>query len=138
MSRYGADFRYLSVKSNQHQEEIMTCSTVKGIAGTAAIAALVLACGGDGGPAGPSVPVLASAEAQPSVITLYNSAPGNAVLLATYGKDPGGALILSGVTKSFATDNAAVATVSGDGTITAVSVGSARITSTLKVGDVTR
>jgi plastocyanin len=47
-------------------------------------------------------------------------------------------MVGSNVVKTFSSDNTAVATVAGDGTVTGVSIGTAHVTATVKVGSVTR
>ena len=99
-----------------------------------AILCLVLSGCGDSGSNGPSEQVLTSVAVSPSTATIFNTAPGNTVLLAITARDQNGATIAGLGTPSFESSNLAVATVSAGGTVTAVAAGSAQITATLEAG----
>lgn len=108
-----------------------------------AVVALVLGCGGGGDPGtGPPPPppptsVLSSVLLDPP-LTVYSTPPGNAFTLTVTLKDQNGSTFIGSSSKSFSSGNTAVATVSSDGTITGVTVGSAQVTATVQAGGVTR
>jgi plastocyanin len=105
----------------------------------ATAAAFVIACGGGGGgPKGPADPVLTSLAVTPTSATLFNAAPGNTVGLTVVAKDQNGSTLVGVGSLSFSSDNTAAATVSGNGTITAIAGGTARITTTMTLGSATR
>jgi len=101
------------------------------------LAAIGVGCGGDSGP-GPGSSQLGTLELTPASTTLFTVAPENSVALAAVAKDQDGQTMTGAGTPSFSSDNEAIAEVSDDGTVTAVAVGTARITASLTVGDVTR
>ena len=109
------------------------------LAGTAA--ALLIGCGGAATPSEPdpvpTIPVLTTVLVEPSV-TIYSTAPGNTLALTITLKDQHNAAYTGAVSKSFSSDNPAVAMVSGDGTITGVALGVAQVTVTVQAGSVTR
>lgn len=111
----------------------------RSLASTAAV--LMIGCGGGAAPSEPdpvpTTPVLTTMFVDPSV-TVYSTAPGNAFALTVTLKDQYNAAYTGATSKSFSSDNAAVATVSGDGTITGVSLGIAQVTVTVQAGSVTR
>jgi plastocyanin len=94
-------------------------------------------CGGDGG-SGPGTSVLTTLEVTPATATLFTVAPGNAVTLSVVPKDQDGQTMAGVGSPSFSSDNGAIASVSDDGTITAVAAGTARITASLTAGGVTK
>ena len=102
------------------------------VAGTAA------GCGGSEPGPGPGTSVLTTLELTPATATLFTVAPGNTVTLAAVARDQDGGTMAGIGSPSYSTDNGAVASVSQDGTITAVAAGTAAITGTLTAGDVTR
>lgn len=103
---------------------------------TMAALVAVAGCGGGGSDGGGTT--------GPAVFTTLSVAPSSAALavnetqtLTPTAKDQNGAS-MSGLTVTYASDNQAVATVTQAGVVTAVSVGSARITATGTVGTVTK
>jgi plastocyanin len=94
------------------------------------------ACGGDG--SGPSEPVLTTLEVTPATATLFTVAPGNTATLTVVAKDQNGGTMSGLGSPSFSSDNGAVVSVSGDGTITAAGAGTAAITASLTAGGVTK
>jgi plastocyanin len=100
------------------------------------VAGIGVGCGGDGGSTGPSV--LTTLEVTPATATLFTVAPGNTVTLAVVAKDQDGRTMSGLGSPSFSSDNSAIATVSDDGTITAVAAGTAQITASLTAGGVTK
>lgn len=103
-----------------------------------AIVALLISCGGSDGGGGnePLDPVLTTLEVSPTSAAIYNTAPGNTVALTATGKDQTGATMAG--TPTFASSNTGVATVSPSGTVTAVAAGTAQITASLQIGNVTK
>jgi plastocyanin len=107
------------------------------------IAALLLVaetgagCGGSGPGPGPSDGVLTTLEVTPATGSLYTVAPGNTVTLSVTAKDQDGK-VMTGAAPAFASDNAASASVSDAGTITAVAVGTSTITTSLTLGGITK
>ena len=99
-----------------------------------ALLGLVLSACSDGGSNGPSDQILTSLAVSPSTATIFNTAPGNTVLLAITAKDQNGATMPGLGTPSFESSNPAVATVSAHGTVIAVAAGSTQITATLQAG----
>ena len=95
-------------------------------------------CGGSEPGPGPGTSVLTTLELTPATATLFTVAPGNTVTLSAVAKDQDGETMAGVGSPSFSSDNDAVASVSQDGTITAVAAGTAAITGTLTAGDVTR
>jgi plastocyanin len=91
-------------------------------------------CGGSG--TGPSV--FTTLEVTPATATLFTVAPGNAVTLSVVAKDQDGQTMGGVGSPSFSSDNGAIASVSVNGTITAVAAGTARITASLTAGGVTK
>ena len=102
------------------------------------LAATGAGCGGDGQTVDPPGRVLTTLELTPATATLFTVAPGNTVTLAAVARDQDGGTMAGVGSPSYSTDNGAVASVSQDGTITAVAAGTAAITGTLTAGDVTR
>jgi plastocyanin len=106
------------------------------------VAGTVASCGGDGGsgtgPPPDETSVLTTVEVTPATATLFTVAPGNTATLAVVAKDQDGQTMAGLGSPSFSSDNAAVATVSDAGTVTAVAAGSARITASLTAGGVTK
>jgi plastocyanin len=106
------------------------------------VAEIGVGCGDSGsgtGPGpGPEPSVLTTLEVTPATATLFTVAPGNAVTLSVVAKDQDGQTMAGLGSPSFSSDNAAIATVSNDGTITAVAAGTVRITASLTAGGVTK
>ena len=99
-------------------------------------------CGGggsntDSNPGGPSDAVLTTLEVTPATSSLYTVAPGNTVTLSVVAKDQDGK-VMTGAAPTFSSDNAASASVSDAGTITAVAEGTSRITASLSLGGITK
>jgi plastocyanin len=82
--------------------------------------------------------VLTTLEVTPATATLFTVEPGNSATLAVVAKDQDGQTMSGLGSPSFSSDNAAVASVSDDGTITAVAAGTAQITASLTAGGVTK
>jgi len=99
------------------------------------VAATGTGCGDGSGPGGS---VLTTLEVTPATGTLFTVAPGNTVTLTVVAKDQDGQTIAGAGTPTFSSDNAAIASVSDGGTITAVAAGTARITASLTAGGVTK
>jgi plastocyanin len=99
-----------------------------------AILSVVLSSCGDSASNGPSDQVLTSVAVSPSTATIFNTAPGNTVLLTGTALDQNGATIAGLGTPSFESSNLAVAIVSASGMVTAVAAGSAQITATFEAG----
>ena len=98
-----------------------------------------LGCGGDGdGGGGPATPMLTTLEVTPATATLFTVAPGNTATLTVVAKDQNGGTMTGLGPPTFSSDNAAIADVSTDGKITAVAAGTARITTSLTAGGVTK
>ena len=95
-------------------------------------------CGGSGSGTGPAPSVLTTVEVTPATATLFTVAPGNTATLAVVAKDQDGQTMAGLGSPSFSSDNGAVASVSGDGTITAAGAGTAGITASLTAGGVTK
>lgn len=101
--------------------------------GLLALASLSLSCGGSGTGPGPSQdPVPTNVSVNPGTITL--DAPGATVQYTATVRDAQGRT-MSGVSVTWNTSNAAVATINGDGVATAVGEGTATIIATV-VGNV--
>jgi plastocyanin len=98
------------------------------------VAGVGLGCGGGGTDA----ILLTTLEVTSADTTLFTLAPGNTVTLSVVAKDQNGNTMFGVASPSFSSDNGAVAGASGDGTITAVAAGSARVTASLTVGGVTK
>jgi plastocyanin len=109
---------------------------------TLLIAAIGGGCGGgdsgSGTGPGPTTPVLTTLEVTPATATLFTVAPGNTAALAVVAKDQAGNAMTGVGAPTFSSDNAAVASVSDDGTITALAAGTAQITASLTAGGVTK
>lgn len=106
-----------------------------------AIGTLLAGCGGGGSPSAPQRPVviaqvLATVDGFPAV-SLFNTAPGNTITVSVTPRDKTGAAFTGVTSQSFSTNNAGIATVNGDGMITAVSPGAAEVTVTVSAGGVT-
>jgi plastocyanin len=69
---------------------------------------------------------------------VFSTPPGNTFTLTVTLRDQNNVAFVGASSKSFSSDNPLVATVSGDGTITGVAVGSAQVTVTVQAGSVTR
>jgi plastocyanin len=108
---------------------------LSGIPAILMLAATGTGCG-DGGP-GLDDLVLTTLVVTPGTAALFTVAPANTVPLSVVAKDQNGAVIGSG-SASFTSSNQAVATVSNSGAVTAVSAGTAQITSLLTVGSVSK
>lgn len=106
---------------------------VSSIATLLIVAATGTGCGGNG-PTPVADPVLTSVTVTPATATLFIGAPGNTATLAVVGKDQDGGTMTGLAAPTFSSDNDAIATVSGDGTVTAVAAGTAHITATLTAG----
>src|SRR4051794_34775259 len=91
-------------------------------------------CSDSGGPGGDTV--LTTVEVTPSAMIRFTIAPGNTAGLAVVGKDQRGRTVAGSPT--FSSDNDAIVSVSGNGAITALSAGIAKITASLTAGDVTK
>jgi plastocyanin len=85
-----------------------------------------------------STSVLTTVEVTPATATLFTVAPGNTAALTVVAKDQNDAVMSNAGTPTFSSDDEAVATVGGDGTITAVAAGTALITASLTAGGVTK
>jgi plastocyanin len=109
------------------------------LAGTAA--ALVIGCGGGATPSepdpAPTSPVLTTVFLDPSV-NLYSTPPGNTIELTVTLKDQHNAAYTGATSKSFSSNNTAVATITGSGTVTGLAIGTAQVTVTVEAGGVTR
>jgi plastocyanin len=108
---------------------------LSGIATLLIVAGTGVGCGGDGG-SGPGGGF--TVEVTPATATLFTVAPGNAVTLSVVAKDQDGQVMVGAGSPSFSSDNGAIATVSNDGTITAVATGTARVTASVTAGGVTK
>jgi plastocyanin len=103
------------------------------------VAATGAGCGGGDGPGpGPSDPVLTTLEVTPATATLFSVAPGNTAALTVVAKDQDGGAMAGAGSPTFSSSNAAIATVSDGGTVTAVAAGTAQITASLTAGGVTK
>ena len=103
------------------------------------VAGTGVGCGGGDGPGpGPDTPVLTTVEVTPATATLFTVAPRNTATLAVVPKDQDGGTMSGLGSASFSSNNAAVASVSDAGTITAVAAGTATITASLTAGGVTK
>ncbi len=104
-----------------------------------ALVATAAGCGGGNGPGpGPDLPVLTTVEVTPATSTLFSVAPGNTVELTAVPKDQNGDDVTGLDAATFASANEAIATVAGDGAVTAVGTGTTQITASMAEGDVTR
>ena len=95
------------------------------------------ACGGSP-PIEPDPPVFTAVDVIPDTATLFTIAPETSIKLRAVAKDQEGATMEEVGPAEFTSAAGAVATAAGDGTITAVSPGTAVITATMTAGDVTR
>lgn len=103
------------------------------------VAGLGAGCGGGDGPGpGPSDAVLTTVEVTPATATLFTVAPGNTATLVVVAKDQDGGTMAGAGSPTFSSSNAAVATVSDAGAVTAVAAGTALITASLTAGGVTK
>jgi plastocyanin len=100
------------------------------------LAILLLAAAGCGG-TGPDDSVLTAVEVSPAEAALFTTAPGNTVALTVVGKDQRGEIMTGIGSATFGSDDAAVATVGGDGSVTAVGAGTTQVTASLTAGGVT-
>jgi len=104
-----------------------------------ALIATSAGCGdGDGDRTGPDLPVLTTVEVTPATSTLFSVAPGNTVQLTAVPKDQNGDDVTGLEAATFSSASDVVATVAGDGTVTAVGTGTTEITASVTDGDVTR
>jgi plastocyanin len=105
-------------------------------------AATAVACGGSGGEGNhvtePNPSVLTTVQVTPNVATIFTVAPGNSLGLTVIGKDQYGVTMNNVGAASFSSGDPSVATVSSDGVITAVGVGSVQILASLTAGGVTK
>lgn len=103
------------------------------------VAGIGVGCGGGDGPGpGPGESVLTTVEVTPATATLFTVAPGNTVILAVVAKDQDGQTMTGAGSPTFSSDNGAVASVAGDGTVTALAAGTAGITASLTAAGVTK
>ncbi len=102
------------------------------------VAEVGVGCGGDNGPGPGGESVLTTVEVTPATATLFTVAPGNTAALTVVAKDQDGGTMAGLGSPSFSSDNGAVASVGGDGTVTALAAGTAAITASLTAGGVTR
>ena len=114
-----------------------------GITARLAIVATAAGCGGSGGGdgnggPGPELPLLTTVEVTPATNTLFSVAPGNFVKLTAVPKDQNGDNMTGLGAATFSSANEAVATVAGDGTVTAAGAGTTQITASMTDGDVTQ
>jgi len=116
---------------------------LSGITALLAIVATAAGCGGSGGGdgnggPGPDLPVLTTVEVTPATNTLFSVAPGNFVKLTAVPKDQNGDKMTGLGAATFSSANEVVATVAGDGTVTAAAAGTTQITASMTDGDVTQ
>jgi len=103
------------------------------------VAGIGVGCGGDGdGGGGQTTPVLTTLEVTPATTTLFTVAPGNTATLAVVAKDQDGGTMTGAGSPTFSSSNAAIATVSDAGAVTAAAAGTATITASLTAGGVTK
>jgi plastocyanin len=95
------------------------------------------ACGGGSPPSEPDPPVFTGVKVTPDTATLFTLPPGTTVNLKAVAQDQYGATIGDIGAAAFTSDAEAVASAGGDGTIAAVSPGTALITATMTQGEVT-
>jgi plastocyanin len=100
-------------------------------------AAAWVGCGGNP-PSQPDPPELTTVEITPDTATLFIIAPRTTVELSAAGKDQDGETMDGVAAAAFSTGNDAVATVDGNGTVTAVALGTAVITASMTAGEITR
>src|SRR3954471_8599605 len=111
---------------------------------TALLIGAVAGCGGGDGAVEPTPTptptgsVLTTLEVSPLAHPLFTVAPGNTVKLSVVAKDQNAKVITPAAAPTFSSDNGAIATVGSDGTISAVSAGTAGITASLTEGGVTK
>lgn len=96
------------------------------------------ACGGDSPITPPEHPVLTTVTVSPDTATLFTVPPGTSIRLQVEARDQNGAAMTGLDPAQFASAATSVATVGGDGTVTAVSPGDAVITATVADGEVSR
>jgi plastocyanin len=125
----------LSIRENQMRQLTALTSAL-----TAAALIAAGGCGGGGGdtPPGPTSSVLTSVVVTPATATLFTVEPGNTATLSGVAKDQDGQTMSGLGSPSFSSDNGAIATVSDNGTITAVGAGTVHITASLTAGGVTK
>jgi plastocyanin len=82
--------------------------------------------------------VLTTVEVTPATATLFTVAPANTIELAVTSLDQNGDPMAGVRAPSFSSENSAVADVGDDGTVTAVSVGTAEITATVTAAGVSK
>jgi plastocyanin len=92
-------------------------------------------CGGGSSDPGPRV--LTTLVVTPATATLFTAAPGNTLQVTVVAKDQDGATMDVSEPITFSSTNEGVATVAPDGSVTAAGAGTAQITASLTVDDVT-
>jgi plastocyanin len=95
-------------------------------------------CGGGTDPTPAGDAVLTTLEVTPANPIAFTVAPGNSVTLTVVAKDQNGRTMIGAGAPSFASDNIAIASVTGQGIITALAPGTAQITTSLTAGGVTK
>lgn len=111
------------------------------VAGIALVGITMIACGGGSeGPTGqpPVTPVFTSLSISPTSGNLFTVAPGNSVTFVATPRDQSGQPMSGLGAPSFSTSNAAAATVTSAGQVTAVAAGSAQITASLTSAGTTK
>jgi plastocyanin len=97
------------------------------------------ACGGGSSPpVEPDPQVLTTVAVIPDTATLFTIAPGTSVKLRAVARDQNGLEMGDVGPAQFSSGDEAVATAGSDGTIAAVSVGTAIITATMTAGEISR
>lgn len=99
-----------------------------------------VACIGCGGapPIQPDPPELTTVDVLPDTATLFTVAPRISVDLSAVAKDQNGETMDDVGVAAFSSGDAAVATVSEDGVVTAAAPGTTLITASMTAGDITR
>ena len=97
-----------------------------------------IACGGSSPPSQPDPPVLTTVDLIPDTATLFTVPPGTSVKLAAVGRDQDGVALSGAGPAQFSSAADGVATTGSDGTVSAVSPGTAVITATMSAGEITR
>lgn len=92
-------------------------------------------CGGDS--SDPSPRVLTTVVVTPATATLFTTAPGNTLQVTVVAKDQDGATMDDIGSVTFSSTNEGVATVGPDGSVIAAGAGTAEITASVTVDDVT-
>src|SRR5262245_7403146 len=96
------------------------------------------ACGSSSRPSEPDLPVLTTVEVSPDTATLFTVPPVTSVKLRAIARDQNTLEMNDPGPAQFTSDDEAVAIAGSDGTVSAVSPGTAVITATITAGDVTR